>query len=99
MPPINININVDPSIRMYLIVKDFMLKKYNDIIKARTTNKFNNMVREEVMNYVIDAVEPPPQIHTAIMNIADDMMAGRDIVMRSGDYIALMSYAKEKGIA
>jgi len=96
MSQINVNFKYDPSTRMYLIVKDFLFKKYGDLIKTRTTDRFNDFVRAEVMNYVVDGVEPPAQIQTAIMNIADDMMAGRESVMRSGDYIALMGYAKEK---
>ncbi len=83
---------------MYLIVIDKMIMRYRDVMKARPTEKFFNMVHEQVMNHVIDGEEPPMQIHSAIMNIADDMMSGRDVTMRAGDYIALMNYAREKKI-
>ncbi len=96
MANMNIRFIFDPSVIMYLIVIDKMLMKYRDMIKVRPTEKFFNMVHEQVMNHVIDGEEPPTQIHSAIMNIADDMMSRRDVTLRAGDYIALMNYAREK---
>ena len=95
MAQINVNLKYDPSIRMYLIVKDFLFKKYGELFKARVTERFTEMVHAEVMKYAVDGVEPPASIQSAIMNIADDMMSNRDAVIRAGDYISLMSYAKE----
>jgi hypothetical protein len=56
------------------------------------------MVKEHVLAYAAEGTPPPDKIATAIMNIADDVMAGRNLVMRAGDYISLMSYAKENQI-
>ena len=98
MANMNIRFIFDPSVIMYLIVIDKMLMKYRDMMKVRPTEKFFNMVHEQVMNHVIDGEEPPMQIHSAIMNIADDMMSRRDVTLRAGDYIALMNYAREKKI-
>jgi hypothetical protein len=88
----------DPTIVMYLIIRDSMIKKYVDLMKVRPTEKFHEMVREQVLAYAVEGKEPPPEIATAIMNIADDVMAGRDAVMRAGDYIALVSYGRSKRI-
>jgi hypothetical protein len=86
----------DPTIVMYLIIRDGMIKKYVDLLKVRPTEKFHEMVHEQVLAYAVEGKEPPPEIATAIMNIADDVMAGRDAVMRAGDYIALVSYGRSK---
>jgi uncharacterized protein (UPF0147 family) len=95
MANMRINVKRVPSEVMYLIVIDQMLKKYKDLVLERPTDKFDQMVREVVMNHVIDGKEPPKQIRTAVMNVADDMMAGRDVTLRAGDYITLMEYARE----
>ena len=85
-----------PTEVLYLVIVDQMLKKYRDLIIERPNEKFENMVRKEVMTHIIDGTAPPKQIRTAVLNAADDMMAGRDVALRAGDYIALMDYAREK---
>ena len=98
MAYMNVRLKFDPGVVMYLVIIDKMILKHRDVMVARPTKKFQRMIRKEVMTHVIDGVEPPEQIRTAIMNIADDMLAGRDVTMRAGDYIDLMNYAREKGI-
>ena len=95
MANMRINVKRVPSEVMYLIVIDQMLKKYKDLVIERPTDKFDQMLREVVMTHVIDGKEPPTPIRTAVMNVADDMMAGREVTLRAGDYIALMEYARE----
>jgi uncharacterized protein (UPF0147 family) len=96
MAYMRVRLKFDPGVVMYLIVIDQMIAKYRDIMMARPTEKFQSMVHKEVMTYVIDGKEPPEQIRTAVMNIADDMMAGRDVTLRAGDYIDMMNYARER---
>lgn len=96
MSNMSIRLRFDPQIYMYLIAIDQMLMKYRDIIKVRPTEKFFDMVHKQVMTHVIDGKVPPMQIQSAIMNIADDMLAGRDVTLRAGDYISLMNFAREK---
>lgn len=86
---------IDRTVVMYLQVQHTMLAKLRDEITARPSEKFYDMVYKEVMSHVIDGKEPQEQIRTAVLNIADDMMAGREVTMRTGDYIALMNYARE----
>jgi len=40
---------------------------------------------------------PPPEIATAILNMADDFMAGRQVAMRSGDYLAIQNFIRKEG--
>ncbi|MFC1896279.1 hypothetical protein ACFL0Q_06415 [Thermodesulfobacteriota bacterium] len=98
MANMNVRLKFDPGVYMYLIVIDKMLMKYRELIEVRPTEKFFDMVHKQVMRHVIDGKEPPMQIHSAIMNIADDMMAGREVTLRAGDYIALMNYGLENKI-
>ncbi|MDY6857445.1 MAG: hypothetical protein SWO11_22620 [Thermodesulfobacteriota bacterium] len=83
---------------MYLVIIEKMIERYAGVMKVRPSEKFFSMVHEVVMNHVIDKEEPPEQIRTAVLNVADDMMAGRDVTLRAGDYIALMDYAREIGV-
>lgn len=91
-----IPIKFDPSVVMYLVIIDKAIRDYTDMIKVRPSEKFFEMIGELVTAYVINSKEPPPQIATAIMNIADDMMSCRDVTIRAGDYISLMQYARQE---
>ena len=43
-----------------------------------------------------EGVTPPEDIASAIMNIADDLMSGRDITLRAGDYIAIQNHVRNQ---
>ena len=98
MANIRIRLKFDPGVVMYLVIIDKMLMKYRDVMKVRPTEKFFNMVQEQVMNHVIDGEELPMEIHSAIMNVADDMMAGREVTLHAGDYVSLMNFARKNKI-
>jgi hypothetical protein len=84
----------DPTIVMYLVIIDKLIKKHIELVKVGPTEKFQQMVREQVLAYVHEGKEPPAEIAGAVMNLGDDLMAGRDPVIRAGDYIALMNYGR-----
>ncbi len=88
---------IDPGVVMYLVIIDKMIDRYKGVLKVQPTEKFYDVVQELVKNHVIGDEEPPEQIRTSVLNLADDMMAGRDVALRAGDYIALMDYAREIG--
>ncbi len=92
--PMRVSFPIGSTVVMYLVIPN----KYKDVIRTRPTEKFQNMVHKEVMKYVVDRKKSPKKIRTAIMNIADDMMAGRAVSLRAGDYIDLMTYAKNKDL-
>ncbi len=48
--------------------------------------------------HLVEGKKAPKAIAAAIMNLADDLKSGRDPVLRSGDYITLMRYARSKKI-
>lgn len=87
-------VRFNPTVVMYLVIIDQLVKKEIGLLKTRPTEQFFTMVHEHVMAYVLEGKEPPAQIAAAVMNIADDVMAGREVGIRAGDYIALMNFAK-----
>lgn len=95
MGSLNVAKLFDPGVVMYLIILDKLIARNKAIMTARPTEKFQRMVQEQVVNHVVNGEDPPAQIRTAILNIADDVMAGRDVTLRAGDYIALMDFARK----
>jgi hypothetical protein len=93
-----VRLKFDPGVVMYLVIIDQMIAKHRDVLLTRPNEKFQELVHREVMNHVVDGQNPPEQIRTAILNVADDMMAGREVILRSGDYIDLMNYARERKV-
>ena len=93
-----IPIKWDPTIVMYLVIIDKLAKAKGDLLKVKASARFFDMVQTHVKAYVQEGKQPPAAIASAIMNIADDVMAKREVVVRAGDYIALMGYAKTQGI-
>ncbi|MCE1273879.1 MAG: hypothetical protein HGB01_00740 [Chlorobiaceae bacterium] len=96
MVPMRLLLKLDPSVVMYLVIIDKLLANRADLLRVKPSEKFFDMVREQVIAHLSESAEPPKEIAGAIMNISDDLMAGREVTLRAGDYIALMSYAKAK---
>jgi len=92
---IKIPLRWDPTIVMYLVIVDWLRKDKAELLKTQATERFFNMVREHVTAHVLDGKEPPAAIAAPIMNIADDMMSGREVSLRAGDYFALMDFARK----
>ena len=100
IPPIRIPTSVvrmkfDPGVLMYLVLIDRHFQKYKDFFKVRPTEKFNEMVQELVVSHLADEKTFEGPVFNALANISDDMLAGREMVLRAGDYIALVEYGKK----
>ncbi len=90
---LKIPIKFDPGRVMYLQITDLLSRGHADLLKVPATEKFFEMIREQVINQ-LSGTAVPPEIAPAIMNIADDIAAGREVSIRTGDYISLMGYAR-----
>jgi hypothetical protein len=66
------------------------------IILSEPGKQFNDIVNKYVNAYLFDQKAPPTEIATPIVNIADDYLNGREIVVRSGDYIAIQNFARTR---
>jgi hypothetical protein len=53
-------------------------------------------VNDHVGAYLNKGVMPPEAIASAVINIADDFLAGREPVLRAGDYIAFQNFARNR---
>ncbi len=78
----------EDDIYKYLVLPWWNFKQLGDIIERQPDEKFNSFVTQQVQMYM-EGKSPPDSILSAVMNIADDVISGREPVMKAGDYIAL----------
>jgi len=77
----------------YLIVID-PLRQQTEINPGE---QFEAVTARYMRAYIQEGTMPPPDIATAIVNMADDLLAGRQITVRSGDYIAIQNHLRKEG--
>ena len=80
---------------MYLII-DRLSVDWMKYAQIPPDKKFYMIISGIVDEYMNKGVSPPAEIATAIMNVADDIMAGRDVVFKAGDYVTLQSYVRNQ---
>ena len=78
---------------MYLTVNG-LRQEWKKLVQIRPNDQFYGLLYKHVRAYVQENVEPPDDIAGAILNIADDLMAGRDVTIRAGDYIAIQNHLR-----
>ena len=85
---------------MYLVVGpgDLVKKRLTDWSNIPIDELFQKNVDQMVTAYIEKGEMPPEQIAPTILNLADDALAGRDMVIRAGDYIALRNHMRAKGM-
>lgn len=77
----------------YLII-NWRVKDLAERIQVRPEKGFYEVVAKHLRAYVQEGVMPPDDIAPAILNIADDYMAGRSMNLRAGDYIAIQNHLR-----
>ena len=80
------------------LVNGTLLDVDDTLLHAITGEKFNSFMHEQLTNYIFEKKNPPAEIASTVMNVADDMLSGRDPVIRAGDYIQLQNYMRQKRI-
>ena len=79
----------------YLIILDKVAEHLGDQIEVQPDARFFKVLTQHVEAYLETGKTPPRAIAPVVMNIADDYMAGRDIVLRAKDYITLQNFARK----
>ena len=79
----------------YLTLTEALAHKWAELLKVAPEKEFYENLERHVEAYVHKGVEPPEMIASAVMNVADDFMNGREIVIRAGDYIALQNHMRQ----
>ena len=76
----------------YLVLVKWHNDKIGDIVKASPTKEFNAFVETTLNDYLSEGKLPASDIAPAIMNLADDHLAGKELVLKAGDYYALQTH-------
>jgi hypothetical protein len=79
----------------YLIINDAVRRELQELIEVAPDDRFNGLVKQHLDAYVERGTVPPADIAPAILNMADDLLAGRRPTIRAGDYIALQSHLRQ----
>lgn len=77
----------------YLIIYDNFFDKNQ--INVNVTPEFENLTFGYAKEYIEKGVMPPADIAPAVINMADDYMAGRPVTVRAGDYIAIHNHMRK----
>ena len=49
-----------------------------------------------VYGYLYENKVPPQEIQQTVLNVSEDVLAGREVQLRAGDYIAVQKYFRGK---
>ena len=80
------------TIFLYMLVIPDEFKHFVDMTPE---GKFSEMAAKYMKDYLEKGDIPPPEIAPAIFNLVDDQLSGRDLTIRSGDYISLQNYLRK----
>ena len=80
----------------YLTVPEAGVSEWSKVINLKPDENFYRVVNKYATAYVEKGVQPPEMIASAIANFADDFASGRDITIRSGDYIAIQNFIRNE---
>jgi hypothetical protein len=57
---------------------------------------FASTMANLVHGYLYENKIPPDAIAQTVINVTEDMLAGRQVILRAGDYIAVQKYMRAK---
>ena len=78
----------------YLVIVDKLAHQFGNVLEARPDESFYDTFAKHVEAYVKEGKAPPKAIEGAVLNAADDYLAGRDVTLRAGDYIAVQNFIR-----
>ena len=99
MPRLDLHVVSDWILERWIVVAYLIInwraKDLAERIKVGLDKRFYAVVTKHLRAYVEEGVMPPEDIAPAILNIADDYMAGRAMNLRAGDYIAIQNHIRK----
>ena len=75
----------------YLII-NFDIGDLVTLAERELPQNFSKQMAEYVYGYIYEKKMPPDEIAQTVLNVSEDMMAGRQVQLRAGDYIAVQKY-------
>lgn len=83
----------------WIIVAYLIIPELEHLIERLSApeGKFYDVVNQYLQAFLNEGKMPPDTIAPAILNLADDYMAGRQMTLKAGDYIAIQNHIREIG--
>lgn len=78
----------------YLIL-NFNIKDHIRWAEMEVTEEFTKTLAQHVYAYIYEDKAPPAGIEQTVLNVAEDLAAGRQVVLRAGDYISVQKFIRE----
>lgn len=78
----------------YLIL-NIHFKDWVELADKELPANFAKEMAKHVYAYIYEDVKPPAAIEQTVMNVAEDMMVGRVVQLRAGDYIAAQKFFRK----
>jgi hypothetical protein len=82
---------------LYPAPTELGVDRLRDLVSNGLDKKFTTFIQKQLKAYMVGGQEPPAEIAATIYNFADDLAHGRDLVVRTGDYIAIQGYMQGGG--
>lgn len=74
----------------YLVLVKWHAERLGKTLQRKPDAAFRKFVEAQVQAHLAGK-KVPASIETAVMNLADDYLSGRESTLRTGDYIALQN--------
>lgn len=90
----------EQQIREFWCVASYLILNNNFEDQVRwaeleVTEKFIKALAQHVYAYVYEDKAPPAEIEQTVLNVAEDLAAGRQVILRAGDYISVQKFIRE----
>lgn len=69
--------------------------RLSELIEIRPDAKFDKAVGGFLRGVLEEGKMPPAEIAPAILNMAEDFVNGREMVIKTGDYIAIQGFLRQ----
>lgn len=66
-----------------------------ELVRIRPDERFDRFVQQQVAAYVERGELPAADVSAGILNLAEDVMAGREPTIQAGDYIAIQNHLRQ----
>lgn len=66
-----------------------------EMVRVPLDEQFEGLVSKWVTAVVREGATPPADIAPAIYNLANDLLSGRELMIRTGDYIAIQQHLRK----
>jgi hypothetical protein len=69
-------------------------QRYTELVDVPVDARFERTVSKYVSDYVNEGKLPAADIAPAILNLSNDLLNGREMIIRTGDYITIQNHIR-----